>query len=571
MVRNYKRKTDRKGVDVSVMQDAISAIKCGNSIRKTAEQFQIPFETLRHATKKTNEDQRSTTVYPKTCVTRQIFTDTEELTLVDYLLMTLRIGFPVDTRTLRSMAYQLALRNEKCFPPSWTDQGLASKDWVTGFLKRHRSVSIRTPDATSVARATTFNKYNVKTFYSKLQDVYERNNLTPDRIFNLDETGLTTSQNPQKVIAESGTKQVAQLVSHERGQTVTMCGFVNAIGNALPPCLIFLKKTFKDYMIHGAPPGTLGTAHPIGWMTATVFLECLKHFVRYAHCSKDKTALLLLDNHESHVSLEAIDFCRENGIIMLIFPSHCTHKLQPLDKTVFGPFKTFYHKAGNDWIYNNPGKRMSIYDVASLVGKAYPKSFTSSNIISGFQCTGISPLDSNLFSDSDVYQSYINDRPASWSEEKDGSEKASTSRCSSHTEANSTAKQHECKQTVLDDQHPNSSSHTENLTHGSDIQQDASDISVTKDQNMPAPQKRNEHIFSLCSPEMVRPYLKAGPRKDITARKRKLGKCRILTDTPEKNKLMEERTKRSNVSKGKGKLLKNTPCNNTHHVQSKVS
>ena len=143
---------------------------------------------------------------------------------------------------------------------------------------------------------------------------------------------------------------------------------------------------------------------------------------------------------------------------------------------------------------------MSIYDVASLVGKAYPKSFTSSNIISGFQCTGISPLDSNLFSDSDVSQSYISDRPASWSEEKDGSEKASASRCSSHTEANLTAQQHECKQTVLDDQHPNSSSHTENLTHGSDIQQDASDIYVTKDQNMP--HHRNKmNIYFLCAPQ----------------------------------------------------------------------
>ncbi|XP_041350707.1 uncharacterized protein LOC121369719 [Gigantopelta aegis] len=291
------------------------------------------------------------------------------------------------------MAYQQALRNEKRFPTSWTEHELAGKDWVAGFLKQHHSVSIRTPEATSMARATAFNKTNVKVFYSKLQDLYARNNLTPDRIFNLDETGLTTSQKPQKVIAESETKQVAQLVSHECGQTVTMCGFVNAIGNALPPCMVFLRKNFKNYMIHGAPPGTLGIAYPSGWMTAATFLECLKHFERYVHCSKDNTVLLLLDNHESHVSLETIDFCRENGIVLLSFPQHCTHKLQTLDKTMFGPFKRLYHRAANNWMYNNPGKRMSIYDVAGLVGKAYPKSFTSSNIVSDFHCTGISPFD----------------------------------------------------------------------------------------------------------------------------------------------------------------------------------
>jgi hypothetical protein len=36
---------------------------------------------------------------------------------------------------------------------------------------------------------------------------------------------------------------------------------------------------------------------------------------------------------------QALDFCKKNGIVLLSFPPHCTHKLQPLDRAVFGPFK----------------------------------------------------------------------------------------------------------------------------------------------------------------------------------------------------------------------------------------
>jgi len=117
-------------------------------------------------------------------------------------------------------------------------------------------------------------------FFNNLNDLYTRYAYTPETVYNCDETGITTIQKPTKIIAAKGTKQVGAVTSQERGQLVTACCTINALGNTIPPFLIFPRVIFKNYMLIGAPPGTAGTAHPFGWMTCETFVMYLKHKVQ---------------------------------------------------------------------------------------------------------------------------------------------------------------------------------------------------------------------------------------------------------------------------------------------------
>ena len=58
---------------------------------------------------------------------------------------------------------------------------------------------------------------------------------------------------------------------------------------------------------------------------------------------------------------------RKNGIVLLTIPPHTSHRLQPLDKAVYGPFKSYYNRAIDCWMWNNPGKTLKFYDVPALV------------------------------------------------------------------------------------------------------------------------------------------------------------------------------------------------------------
>jgi hypothetical protein len=104
--------------------------------------------------------------------------------------------------------------------------------------------------------------------------------------------------------------------------------------------------------------------------------------------TEDKKVLLLVDNHESHVSIAAVTKSRENDVIMLKFPPHTSHKLQPLDRCVFEHFKKYYNAACSNLMLTNPGKLISIYNVDNLIDVAYPSVFNPCNIQSGFRVSG---------------------------------------------------------------------------------------------------------------------------------------------------------------------------------------
>ena len=118
-----------------------------------------------------------------------------------------------------------------------------------------------------------------------------------------------------------------------------------------------------------------------------------------------------MDNHDSHISIETIDLSKENGVTLLTLPPHYSHKLQPFDRSVYGPFKTFYNQAANAFMVSHPGKTITIYDMAELVGKANEQALTPRTIRSGYAASGIWPFNRDVFGEDEFLSSYVSDWP----------------------------------------------------------------------------------------------------------------------------------------------------------------
>ncbi|CAK1587284.1 unnamed protein product [Parnassius mnemosyne] len=389
-------------------------------------------------------------------------------------------------------------------------------------MDRHKDLTVRKPESTSLSRATSFNTSNVNSFFEKLSTVLRKYNFPPHMIFNADETGCSTVANPPKVIAERGSKQIGQVTSAERGTLVTTLFFINAAGGFLPPVFVFPRVNYKDHMLNNGPPGALGLAQASGWMTEDCFVNALKHFVMHIRPSKANPALILMDNDSSHVNLRVVEFARQNSIIIVTFPPHCSHKLQPLDVTVYGPFKTRYRIAMNEWMLSNPGKTVTIYQVGQFVKEAYLAGFTPHNITQGFLKTGIYPLNSNIFNEEEFLSSYVTDR-SDPSQSNDGNE-LNLDKKNIESNLRST---------------PPPSTNTLDAREENEV--------VTDQIIRPSPYLTSNPIVAIpstsrqqiISPEMIRPFSKAGPRQNTTRNNRRMSSA-IVTDTPEK-KILEEK------------------------------
>lgn len=402
------------------MRNAVrDVINGGFSVKAAAVKHNIPRTSLRRYVGKCQEkeeviDWNSPILEGAPRLTpnyriNQVFSCEEEDILSDYFQTMTKLHHGMDPKCARKLAYDLAVINKKKMPDSWRENCTAGRLWFNGFMKRRRELSIRSAEATSLGRAMGFNKPVVEQFFGNLQQIYERYNLGPDQVYNVDETALTTVQETGKVLARKGQKQVGHITSSERGTLVTMCGCINAIGNNIPPLLVFPRKNFKDYMIKNGPPGAVGVATPSGWMTSEIFIQWLNHFVKHSKPSPEAPALLIMDNHETHISLGAIKFAKENNVILLTLPPHTSHRLQPLDKSVYFALKKFYSQSCRAWLLNNPGKRISIYDIADILGESYPLAFTPRNCVSGFRSTGIFPFNRNIFNDEDFMAASVTD------------------------------------------------------------------------------------------------------------------------------------------------------------------
>ncbi|CAH2089142.1 unnamed protein product [Euphydryas editha] len=512
MPRSKNKVTRPKPIQENVKNAIEMVIQKRLTIRKAAEKFNVSKSLIGRYVKLNKEKENVEVVYRPQNAVKRVFSDEEERQLVEYCLKASKFHYGICKDDFLKLAFEYAIILKKTYPSSWDTNKKAGKTFYAYFIKRHQNLSLRKPEPTSLARATAFNKANINLFFDKYKELLLKYNFTSERIYNVDESGISTVHTPMKVLASKGAKQVGNITSAERGNNVTIIACVNALGNSVPPCMIFPRVHFKSHMTNGAPPETLGMATPSGWSNSDKFEDFLQHFIKHVRPTNDNKVLLIMDNHESHISIKSIELAKKNGIVMFTFPPHTSHKLQPLDRTVFGPLKKYYNKACNDWLLQHPGTPLTIYNVAECFGTAFPLAFTPSNIQNGFKISGIWPFNDNIFSEDEFLSSYVTDRPF-----VDADSVAHTRLDMADTEPN-IGLSGTSQAANIGQQNVNNQVHIES----------------------PAPStftgtiETNQHIPT--SPEVIRPFLKAPPRKNNTNRNRK-GKTRVLTDTPEKQEL----------------------------------
>ena len=372
----------------SKVASAVSVVQSGAmSKRKAALTFGIPRSTLLD---KLSGKAPVGTNPGKPCVLNAA----EESVLVDYVKLMASIGYPLKRKEL-CFEVKKVLDNDGRKTPF--NENLPGKHWYRLFSKRHPDLCERSAMALGHQRSHINLEmiegwFNGLTSYLKKEvpdvDAFLRD---PRRIFNADESGFPLSVTDGKVLTEKGVRHVYQVCTSNKTQ-ITVLACFNAMGNYVPPLIVYPGERFRDTGIHEFEEAIYGHTSS-GWMDSDLFVSFLRHFNDFVEEQAiPKPVLLLVDGHSTHMSLEAGHFCYTNDIILYCLLENATHILQPCDVGFFSPMKAAWKTEVKNWQLANLGKSLTKREFPGVFKKAWVRVAKVENAIHGFQKCGLFPL-----------------------------------------------------------------------------------------------------------------------------------------------------------------------------------
>ncbi|KAF2742948.1 DDE-domain-containing protein [Sporormia fimetaria CBS 119925] len=284
-----------------------------------------------------------------------------------------------------------------------------SDSWVTRFIKRH---SIHLISQWTAGMDNNRHKADSETKYSLYFDLLRHKiteyNIEARHTYNMDEKGFLIGiiSRSKRVFSRRmwEEKEVRAAIQDGSCEWITLLACVCADGSALPPGLIYqaADNAVQSRWVEAIKPGEHSvhvTSSPSGWTNHDIGLAWLEQvFDRY---TKEKARrsyrLLILDGHGSHVSMDFIEYCDQNKILLAVFPPHSTHTLQPLDVLLFKPLSTAYSTELSNFLHKSQGLLpIKKGDFFPLFWKAWVDSFKNTTILKSFEATGIAPIDPDI-------------------------------------------------------------------------------------------------------------------------------------------------------------------------------
>jgi hypothetical protein len=238
-----------------------------------------------------------------------------------------------------------------------------------------------------------------------LMILIESRGLQPSDIYNFDETGFQIGTGRAEKSLYKNPKTRKTIASQSSRTLVTSIECTSADGYLLPPLIIMPRKRhMKDWYEKNQakiPPQYIVQPTENGYTNDEIGYHWIHHFHAF---TKDRTTgtyrLIVMDNHGSHLTAQFIQFACDHDILLLPFPPHLTHLLQPLDSVPFQQYKRQHGLMVNRAFKFT--KSQEKYDKVMFLSDIHAirmKTFTKRTIKAGWKHVGIEPYNPRLILD----------------------------------------------------------------------------------------------------------------------------------------------------------------------------
>ena len=353
----------------------------GESYDDMSKRQEVPLSTLNHrangrpSIEKKGEDQ----LY---------LTPLEEKALEKHLKLTSDLGNHVRIKFIRSLAFSIARQR------STTDKAIKppGKNWPQGFVKRHPALKSKTLRPMDWKRHDNNIYDKILYWFKVIENVVKDPTILSENVYNMDETGVMLCMLGSVKVLVSKDDPRGYRGAGVKRTMVTAIECISANGRSLLPLIIWPATTHRSNWTTFPTPGWHYAWSESGYTDSKISLEWLTRVFdpQTKEQASGKPRVLICDGFGTHETLEVLEFCFENNIILCRLPSHTSHKLQPCDVGVFAPLKAAYRDEAERLyrVTNTIGKE----HFTSLYSPARDKAFTKRNITAAWAASGLFPF-----------------------------------------------------------------------------------------------------------------------------------------------------------------------------------
>jgi len=266
------------------------------------------------------------------------------------------------------------------------------KHWIDRFLQRHNELQKGKSRSRTMARIKALDPEYIQSYFKELERVIQENQVELQDIYNMDETGFQMGQTTGEHCIFDPSLGPPITASVGTTQWVSVIETIAADGHSIEPYVIYVGKEPQNnwFLPSNQLPNWIWAFSPKGWTDNELGLDWLRKCFLPRTEREGKTRILILDNHDSHITGEFQYLCYQANVKLVWIPPHTSHILQPLDVGPFSPLKDYYRKGL---------RRYTISDVihvdrpkfTKLYIEARPEAFKQKNVKAGWQRAGVVP------------------------------------------------------------------------------------------------------------------------------------------------------------------------------------
>ena len=184
-----------------------------------------------------------------------------------------------------------------------------------------------------------FGHDRLETWFDTIEEVLQDPVIVAENVYNMDETGIMLSMLDSVTVLTGRDDTKSYRDTRVKRTTVTAIECISGDGRCLNPLIIWPATTHRSNWTTFPTPGWHYACSESGYTDSRISLEWMKRVFdpQTKELANHRSRVLICDGFGTHETLEVLEHCFANNIILCRLPSHTSHKLQPCDVAVFAP------------------------------------------------------------------------------------------------------------------------------------------------------------------------------------------------------------------------------------------